>query len=88
MLARSLGVFASLALAANSILLPPNVDIDSIEFGDIKITDFDLAKQTIAVECSTCPKVSKSGESSSSDVGTYYVCSALWIATLFFGNHS
>jgi len=72
MLARSLGVFASLALAVNSILLPPNVDIEPVQYGDLKITDFDLSKQTIAVECSTCPKVSKSGEASTGDAGTYY----------------
>ncbi|KAF2179376.1 hypothetical protein K469DRAFT_741604 [Zopfia rhizophila CBS 207.26] len=62
MLARSLGVYASLALAANSALIPPNVGTDSL--GDdsaIETLAVNPFKRTVALECPGCALASKEG---------------------------
>ena len=61
MLARSLGMFASLALAANAVLIPPSVaGVDSLVSEEIWGSD--PWNKYIAIECDSCPRFFKNLE--------------------------
>lgn len=71
-----LGLFASLALAANAVLIPPSMaaaglgDDNALE--TLAISPF---KRTVAVDCPTCAFASLNGETLSwkKDVGSAFV---------------
>jgi hypothetical protein len=79
MLSRSLGVFASLALVANSVLLPPGVAVHDL--GDdnaLETLAINPFKRTVSVDCSRCPQAVKLGDALGWALGesqTTYVCS-------------
>ena len=54
MLARSLGVFASLAIAASSVLIPPSVAGVDNSLSD-EIWSFDPSRKHVVLECDSCP---------------------------------
>jgi hypothetical protein len=63
MLSRSLGIYASLALAANSVLIPPNVDVPGL--GDdnaLETLAINPFKRTVALECFSCAQAIKVGD--------------------------
>ncbi|KAF2114094.1 hypothetical protein BDV96DRAFT_495348 [Lophiotrema nucula] len=59
---RTLGAFASLALAANAVLIPPNVAVDNL--GDdnaLETLAINPFKRTVSLECPGCAFASKHG---------------------------
>ncbi|KAF2469338.1 uncharacterized protein BDR25DRAFT_304464 [Lindgomyces ingoldianus] len=61
MLCRTLGVYASLALAANSVLIPPNVAADSLGDDNAMELAINPFKRTVALECPGCALAMKEG---------------------------
>ncbi|KAF2201157.1 hypothetical protein GQ43DRAFT_46007 [Delitschia confertaspora ATCC 74209] len=62
MMFRSLGVLATLALVVNSVLIPPNVGLESL--GDdnaMETLAIDPFKRTVALECAGCAVAQKEG---------------------------
>jgi hypothetical protein len=60
MLSRSLGVYASLALVANSVLIPPNVAVEGL--GDdnaLETLAINPYKKTVTLECPGCTEAVK-----------------------------
>lgn len=80
----NVGVFASIALAANAILLPPQLAADSPD--DDKAMEalvVDPFKRSVALECPGCPSASLSGDAVvwTQDTGNTFVSLPLRLAT-------
>jgi hypothetical protein len=72
----NLGVYASLALAANALLLPPNMAAE--DFGDDNAMEtfaINPFKRSVSVECSSCAYATAQGDALlwTEDAGSSYV---------------
>lgn len=83
MLSRSLAVYASLVLAANSVLIPPNVAVHGL--GDdnaLETLVIDPFKSTVILECPGCAEAVKVGDglvwTKIEDSQSTYVCPVSW----------